>query len=53
MNHGIAAGVIPPAGLDKEEPELANEDDIPGDDRPQATDESDDDPQRPPDVERE
>ncbi len=33
MNHSIAPGVIPPPrGLEKEEPELSNEDDIPSDD---------------------
>jgi len=33
MNHSIKPGVIPaPAGLEKEEPELADEEDIPSDD---------------------
>ena len=33
MNHAISPGVVPPQrGLDKEEPELAHEDDIPSDD---------------------
>jgi hypothetical protein len=33
MNHSIAPGVIPPPkGLEKEEPELADEEDIPSDD---------------------
>ena len=34
MNHAIAPGVVPPPrGLEREEPELAEEDDIPTDDR--------------------
>ena len=38
--NAIAPGLIPPKpGLEKEEPELAHEDDIPRDDRPEATDE--------------
>ena len=53
MNRSIAPGVIPPLpGLEKEEPELANEDDIPRDDRPQAS-EPEPDPRGPRDVERE
>jgi hypothetical protein len=33
MNHAIAPGIVPPPrGLDREEPELAQEDDIPSDD---------------------
>ena len=33
MNHSIKPGVIPPPpGLEKEEPELADEEDIPSDD---------------------
>jgi hypothetical protein len=33
MNHSIKPGVIPsPRGLEKEEPELADEEDIPSDD---------------------
>jgi len=33
MNHSIKPGVIPaPQGLEKEEPELADEEDIPTDD---------------------
>ncbi|NPC57277.1 hypothetical protein [Caenimonas soli] len=33
MNHSIAPGAIPaPRGLEKEEPEFANEEDIPSDD---------------------
>ncbi|MDB5870810.1 MAG: hypothetical protein JWQ07_252 [Ramlibacter sp.] len=33
MNQGIAPGLVPPAtGLEREEPELAEEDDIPSDD---------------------
>jgi hypothetical protein len=33
MNHAIKPGPLPPVpGLDKEEPELATEDDIPRDD---------------------
>jgi len=33
MNHAIAPGSIPPPpGLEKEEPELSDEDDIPSDD---------------------
>jgi len=33
MNQSIATGLIPPArGLEKEEPELSDEDDIPADD---------------------
>ena len=33
MNHAIAPGSVPPPrGLEKEEPELAQEDDIPADD---------------------
>ena len=33
MNHSINPGVIPPpSGLEKEEPELADEEDIPSDD---------------------
>jgi hypothetical protein len=40
MNVSIAPGVIPPRpGLEREEPELAQEDDIPHDDRPEAGDE--------------
>jgi hypothetical protein len=40
MNSSIALGVIPPMpGLEKEEPEFAQEDDIPRDDRPEAADE--------------
>jgi hypothetical protein len=40
MNSSIAPGLIPPMpGLEKEEPELAHEDDIPRDDRPEAADE--------------
>jgi len=39
MNSSIAPGLIPPVpGLEKEEPELAEEDDIPRDDRPEAAD---------------
>jgi hypothetical protein len=35
MNHSIKPGVIPPPpGLEKEEPELADEEDIPSDDEP-------------------
>jgi hypothetical protein len=38
--NSITPGLIPPRpGLDKEEPELAHEDDIPRDDRPEAADE--------------
>jgi hypothetical protein len=33
MDQSIAPGIVPPArGLEKEEPELAHEDDIPSDD---------------------
>jgi hypothetical protein len=33
MNHSIKPGVVPPPpGLEKEEPELADEEDIPSDD---------------------
>ncbi len=33
MNQAISPGVVPPPrGLDKEEPEIAQEDDIPSDD---------------------
>jgi hypothetical protein len=33
MNHAIAPSIVPPRrGLEKEEPELAQEDDIPSDD---------------------
>jgi hypothetical protein len=33
MNHSIKPGVVPPPpGLEKEEPELAEEEDIPSDD---------------------
>jgi hypothetical protein len=33
MNHAIAPGTVPPPrGLEKEEPELAQEEDIPSDD---------------------
>jgi len=33
MNHSIKPGVIPPSpGLEREEPELADEEDIPSDD---------------------
>jgi hypothetical protein len=33
MNHSIAPGLVPPEpGLEKEEPELSHEDDIPADD---------------------
>jgi hypothetical protein len=40
MNHSIKQGTIPPApGLEKEEPELADEEDIPSDDSPNAGDE--------------
>lgn len=39
--NSIAPGVIPPLpGLEKEEPEIAQEDDIARDDRPEAADES-------------
>jgi len=54
MNQSIALGAIPPPpGLEKEEPELADEEDIPSDDRASARGEgaSDDQPLR--DVERE
>jgi hypothetical protein len=38
--NSIAPALVPPRpGLEKEEPELAQEDDIPRDDRPQAADE--------------
>ena len=38
--NSIAPGVTPPLpGLEKEEPELAQEDDIPRDDRPEAAEE--------------
>jgi hypothetical protein len=38
--NSITPGLIPPRpGLEKEEPELTHEDDIPRDDRPQAADE--------------
>jgi hypothetical protein len=46
MNHSIKPGVIPPPpGLEKEEPELTDEEDIPSDDDPasvrnEGTDES-------------
>ena len=45
MNHAIDAGLVPPRpGLEKEEPELAHEDDIPSDDgaekSPEASSES-------------
>ena len=34
MNHAIEPGIVPPPrGLEREEPELADEDDIPSDDR--------------------
>ena len=40
MNSSIEPGLTPPLpGLEKEEPELAQEDDIPRDDRPEAADE--------------
>jgi len=46
MNHSIKPGVIPPPpGLEKEEPELADEEDIPSEEG------ADDDPVR--DAERE
>jgi hypothetical protein len=54
MNHSIKPGVIPPPpGLEKEEPELAEEEDIPSDDdSPASTSErTGDEPLR--DVERE
>lgn len=55
MNHSIAPGVIPPPrGLEKEEPELANEEDIPSDDdRAGASGEAGTDGQPLRDVERE
>jgi hypothetical protein len=38
--NSIAPGLVPPRrGLEKEEPELAQEDDIPRDDRPEAAEE--------------
>jgi hypothetical protein len=40
MNASIEPGLIPARpGLEKEEPELAQEDDIPSDDRQEAADE--------------
>jgi hypothetical protein len=37
MTHAINPGIVPPPrGLEREEPELAQEDDIPTDDRPAA-----------------
>lgn len=49
MSHGIPEGVVPPpTGLEKEEPELTDEQDIPSDDN---TAEASDEPLR--DVERE
>jgi hypothetical protein len=40
MNASIAPGLIPAKpGIEKEEPELAQEDDIPRDERPEAADE--------------
>ena len=53
MNQSIAPGAIPPPpGLEKEEPELAEEEDIPSDD--DANVRSEGTPDEPPrDVERE
>lgn len=51
MNHSIPEGVVPPKpGLEKEEPELRNEEDIARDDRPEASDETEGDPRRPRDA---
>ena len=53
MNSSIPLGLIPAVpGLEKEEPELAQEDDIPRDDRPEAADEAAGD-ERDPGEERE
>jgi hypothetical protein len=39
MNHSIKQGIVPPhTGLEREEPEIGQEEDIPSDDEP-ATDE--------------
>jgi hypothetical protein len=56
MNQSIPRSVIPPRvpGLEKEEPELRNEEDIPRDDpHPGSTDDSMDDEDGPREVERE
>jgi hypothetical protein len=56
MNQSIPRSVIPPRvpGLDKEEPELRNEDDIPRDEpHPESADDASDDGERTRDVERE
>lgn len=55
MTHSIQPGVIPPVpGLDKEEPELRNERDIPSDDdKPQGSDKERRDERPLRDVERE
>jgi hypothetical protein len=51
MNKSIAPGLVPPrVGLEKEEPELAQEEDIPTSDKPGAPDETEDEAPR--DVER-
>jgi len=52
MNHSIKPGVIPPPpGLDKEEPELADEEDIASDSENAGDEGTADEPLR--DVERE
>jgi hypothetical protein len=54
MTQGISPGVVPPRpGLEKEEPELVNEDDIPKDDRGAAADPHDTQQRPAKDVERE
>jgi hypothetical protein len=54
MNHGIPQSVIPAVpGLEKEEPEIGYEEDIPSDDAKPAAGEPDEDEQALRDVERE
>ena len=44
MNQSIEPGLVPPrSGLEREEPELAQEDDIPRDDSPAASDDAEPD----------
>jgi hypothetical protein len=54
MNPGIQPGLVPPElGQDKEEPELATEDDIPSEEGGDAAPEESPTKERPADVERE
>jgi hypothetical protein len=54
MNHSIKPGVIPPPpGLDKEEPEFADEEDIPSDDDSVSVRKEGPGDEAPRDVERE